>query len=83
MKKIILFIAAILMFSACDIGDLFEPTTNSRGVTTQQISKDFSTNIKKITVEEHEYLLFQESVYGGWSIAVVHSESCPCHSTIK
>lgn len=80
MKKIILLIAAMLAFSACDTSMMYEPTTNQRGVTEQLISSDGLTNIKKMTIEGHEYLVFEQSVYCGWSIAVVHSESCPCHN---
>ena len=81
MKKIILLIAAMLAFSACDdTSKKYEPVTNERGVTEQLISSDVSTNIKKMTIEGHEYLVFEESVYYGQSIAVVHSASCPCHN---
>lgn len=68
----------MLAFSACDTSMKYEPTTNSRGVTEQLISTDASTVIKKMTIEGHEYLVFEQGV--GWSIAVVHSESCPCHN---
>ncbi len=80
MKKIILFIAAMLAFTSCDTNKMYEPTTNSKGITEQLISSDVTTNIKKITIEDHEYLVFEQSVYCGMSIAVVHSESCPCHN---
>ncbi len=78
MKKIILLIAAMLTLSACDTSKTYEPITNSKGITEQLISSDVTTNIKKITIEGHEYLVFEQSVYCGMSIAVVHSESCPC-----
>lgn len=71
----------MLAFSACDTSKMYEPTTNSKGVTEQLISSDGVSNITKVTVEGHEYLVFKQSVYAGWSISVVHSESCPCHDT--
>ena len=80
MKKIILLIATMLVLSACDTSKMYEPATNERGVTEQLISSDVSTSITKVTVEGHEYLVFKQGVYCGWSIAVVHSESCPCHN---
>lgn len=76
MKKFLLIIVAMVAFASCDIEDAYyKPYTNKRGVTEQAIS----TNIDKITIEGHEYLKFSEMVYGGCSIAVVHSASCPCH----
>lgn len=76
MKKFLLIIVAMVAFASCDIEDAYyEPHTNKRGVTEQAITNE----IEKITVEGHEYLEFQRVTYGGWSIAVVHSASCPCH----
>ena len=80
MKKIILLIAAMLAFSACDTSMMYEPTTNEHGVTEQLISSDGKSSITKVTIEGHEYLVFKNQVYCGSSIAVVHSESCPCHN---
>lgn len=76
MKKIILLIAAMFALSSCDMEKMYEPHTNERGVTQQRVDAD----IKKFTFEGHEYLRFEESVYCGVSIAVVHSASCPCHN---
>lgn len=75
MKKILSFLAAVILLSSCDMGKIYEPHTNERGVTQQRVDND----IKKFTFEGHEYLRFEESVYCGVSIAVVHSASCPCH----
>jgi len=80
MKKIILLIVAMLAFSACDTSMMYEPATNERGVTEQLISSDVASSITKVTVEGHEYFVFRNKVYCGSSIAVVHSESCPCHN---
>ena len=80
MKKIILLIAAMFALSSCDMEKMYEPTTNEKGVTEQLISTDATSSITKVTVEGHEYLVFKNSVYYGSSIAVVHSESCPCHN---
>ena len=77
MKKIITLIAAVLMFASCDLpSSYYEPHTNGHGVKKQLISN----GIEKVTIEGHEYLEFTESVYGGVSVAVVHSASCPCHN---
>ena len=78
MKKIILLVATMLLFTSCD-GDKekkYEPITNSYGVTEQQISQ----GITKITIEGHEYLKFTDYVYKGRTSSVIHSESCPCHN---
>lgn len=75
MKKFLLATVMMVAFASCDMESFYEPHTNKRGITEQAIS----TNIDKITIEGHEYLKFTETVYGGCSIAVVHSASCPCH----
>ena len=80
MKKIILLVATMLLFTSCD-GDKenkHEPITNSQGVTEQVISQ----GITKITIEGHEYLKFTDyGYYKGRTSSVIHSESCPCHDT--
>lgn len=81
MKKIILLIAAMLAFSACDTSKMYEPATNERGITEQLISSNGTSSIIKVTVEGHEYLMFEGySVGYGTPISVVHSASCPCHN---
>ena len=74
MKKVILLIAAMFCLSSCEMGFMYEPTTDKHGVTTQQITSD----VEKVTIEGHEYLKFTHiSVNGTTSLAVVHSASCP------
>ena len=77
--KVILIIAAMLVFASCDevIEAQYEPHTNKRGITEQTISLGTGDSISKLIIEGHEYLKFTSSVYAGHAICVVHSASCP------
>lgn len=72
------------MFASCNyLSSYYEPRANDHGVTKQMISDSVNEDIEKVTIEGHEYLMFKQFVYGGYSIAVVHSASCPCHNEEK
>lgn len=77
MKKILLFLAAVILLSSCGHTDpSFDVRTYTNGVTKQKVSE----YVYKVTVEGHEYLMFESHSVGyGTPISVVHSASCPCH----
>ena len=76
MKKVLSFLAAVILLSSCDFTDhSYDVSTYTNGITKQKVSE----HVYKMTVEGHEYLMFEgHSVGYGTPISVVHSASCPC-----
>lgn len=81
MKKILSFLAAAILLSSCGLKDpTYDVRTYTNGITKQKVSE----HVYKMTVEGHEYLMFEGySVGYGTPISVVHSASCPCHDKEK
>lgn len=81
MKKILSFLTALILLSSCGLKDpAYDVRTYTNGITKQKIAP----YTYKLTVEGHEYLMFEGlSVGYGTPISVVHSASCPCHDKEK
>lgn len=75
MKKILLVIGSIVILSSC----ISEAPARDRNAYGSEIKQKIAPYTYKLTVEGHEYLMFEgHSVGYGTPISVVHSASCPC-----
>ena len=72
----ILTLMFLTIFFSCNGTDLREGKKEPISVEHKRIFSKGDLTVEKITIEEHEYLLF----YGrlATSPSVVHNENCPC-----
>lgn len=76
MKKIIYFIAAVLLMSACCEGTPREIVTASEPQSEIRIPMTGTYTVHKCSYDGHNYIL----VHGAERLAIEHDPDCPCHS---